>query len=64
MTTTVFSFSVSFSPFRSLAVLSLGFTLSFEFSFNAAFITAIGLSPPARPTNTEKKTTPATLNPD
>jgi hypothetical protein len=64
MPAAIFSFTVGFFPFGSLAVSPLGFTVILAFSGDTAFVTTIGLSPPATPTNREKHAAATTANLD
>jgi hypothetical protein len=56
--TAVFRFTVGLFTLLGLTIFSLGFTMIFALSCDAAFIATVGLSSPATPTDTKNQITP------
>jgi len=59
MPAAIFGFAVVFFPFISIAILFLRFTVGFLSRGYPAWITAVSLSPEARPADTENQPAPS-----
>jgi TctA family transporter len=64
MPAAIFGIAVGFFPFISSAILSLRFTVRFLSRSHPAWITAVSLSPEARPADTENQPAPSAANLD
>jgi hypothetical protein len=58
----IFGFAVGFFPFISATILFLSSAFNFLFCDYPAGITAVSLSPEARPADIENQTAPSTAN--